>query len=127
MWRNVNALEVPHWRFWTPEDGLTESWTASITHSPSDTILASHGQVKTMSRLNGWGDENNIFVTQIPNPAQGAKVCETESGQLWSIIPGALLNFDQLSGQWIRIEVPEIGMDWPWFPESGEPRLCDRF
>jgi len=42
------------WRYWTAEDGLAESWTFGVTLTPSENVIAKHGEVSTIEYLNGY-------------------------------------------------------------------------
>ncbi len=98
----------PYWRVWTTSDGLVESWSGALTVSPAGRLWVTHGQVKSMSRLDGWSDADRNFVHVYPSPAAAIRVYENTAGQFWSISTDGLLRYDPEQQTWIHYPIPEL-------------------
>lgn len=98
----------PYWRVWTTSDGLVESWSGALTASPTGRLWVTHGQVKSMSRLDGWSDADRNFVQVYPSPDAAIRVHENSTGQLWSISLDGLLRYAPERHSWIHYPIPEL-------------------
>src|ERR1039458_10899983 len=68
------------WRFWTAADGMAESYSQSVGIAPDGTAWIRHGQVSTMSVLNGYS------VSQIAEPRATREVrSEEHTSELQSL------------------------------------------
>lgn len=107
----VSAQPSETWRYFTSNDGLTESYAGAISAGASGRILITHGQVPQMSLFDG------LHFRQIPSPGIDARV-EEGGGRLWAvdIEPGrhatGLKRFDQ--NKWTSFPLPDFGEPDPW-------------
>ncbi len=91
----------PSWRFWDVADGLQESYCRRLAVDPSDNVWIRHGEVRSMSVLDGYSSH------KVPEPRLGdtphwgsmARVFATPEGEAWTVEDGTL---KQYKGQhWI--------------------------
>src|ERR1017187_9007574 len=96
------------WRFWTAADGMAESYSQSVGIAPDGTAWIRHGQVSTMSVLNGYS------VSQIAEPRATrevnwgllARVHGGSPGEAWTIEDGVLKRY--VNQRWTGCDAP------PW-------------
>jgi signal transduction histidine kinase/streptogramin lyase len=102
----VYADITKQWRYWTSADNLTESYCPDITISPNGYVWISHGDVPTVSRLDGY------TVRKIPAPRRSSPVIvESDSGEKWAYLihrDGRFGGFQQyVRGDWVEHPFPE--------------------
>ena len=94
------AQNPPSWRFWDVTDGLKESYTRSLTVDTSGRVWVKHGDVDTMSVLDGYG------LAKISVSPSSRRVYGTASGQAWALHPLGLEQYKD--GQWIVHALEEL-------------------
>ena len=97
----ATAQNPPLWRSWDVNDGLPESYTRAITLDARGGVWARPGDVKTMSRLDGYR------VLQLPAPGSSTRVHVTPGGRLWNFGPEGLQEF--VNQRWSPHPVRELG------------------
>ena len=91
------------WRYFTSQDGLTESWVSSISVGSSGKLMINYGDVPEMTIYDGY------LFHRISNPGIGLKVYENNVQQLWSVFPGSPGGFQQfVNGKWQRYTIDDI-------------------
>ncbi|MBN2288336.1 MAG: hypothetical protein JXQ83_03315, partial [Candidatus Glassbacteria bacterium] len=100
-----------NWRFFTASEGMGESWASFITVGPSGRVWVSHGGVNMLSWLDGWPGPDGKIIQTMPSPGNDLKVCESKSGQLWSLYSNGIQEFKD--GRWVRYEVEQITNLYP--------------
>jgi len=90
----------PVWRFWEVGDGMAESYTVGITIDAAGRVWAQHGEVNTMSWLDGYS------VHQVPSPRFGRRVHAGPGQRLWTMSPEGLREFRD--ARWVLHPVPEV-------------------
>ena len=105
--QTTRAQKPPHWRFWRASDGLGESYTFTITISPNGNVVANHGEVYTMSWLDGYSVHMN------PIPSGFVRIYEGRSGCFWTAYRSKALSrtvglqmFKE--GKWLQYPIQEI-------------------
>src|SRR6266545_4834023 len=91
----ASAQNQSSWRFWTTEDGLTESYTRKISVGGDGRVFMRHGAVPNASVLDGYN------VAQIPEPRTAsdidwsrlARLHTGRKGELWTVEEGVLKRF----------------------------------
>jgi hypothetical protein len=73
------AQPAPVWPSWGVEDGLTESFTRNVSVDASYTAWLGHGDVNTMSSLDGYQIRN------IPALLYNRSRVNAAGGQLWTL------------------------------------------
>ncbi len=96
----ATAQKPPLWRFWDVNDGLTESYITTIWVDHLGNVWAQHGDVDTMSRLDGYRAH------KLPSPRSSRRVCATRDGRLWTFDSGRLQEY--VNQQWIPHSAKEL-------------------
>jgi signal transduction histidine kinase/DNA-binding response OmpR family regulator len=116
----VFAQSTFGWRLWKAADGLTESYTASITVGSAGQVWARHGEVPFISSLDGYQ------VLTLPNyqarkqTATQSRVSESPSHELWIADPDGLRELQ--NGQWVLHPIPDVAA--AAFAEKGPPMVA---
>jgi len=121
---SVLAQSTFGWSFWKAADGLSESYTPSITVGAAGQVWARHGEVPFISSLDGYQ------VLTLPNyqarkqTATQSRVNESPSHELWIADPDGLRELR--NGQWVLHPIPDIAA--VALTEKGPPlvALADR-
>ncbi len=99
------AQRASNWRAFKAADGLTESFTTSVTVSPRGNVWVRHFDVDTINWFDGYE------VKSIPSPGVGNyRVYEGRAGQLWAVYPEGLQEYRD--GTWIRYPINEIRAEY---------------
>lgn len=94
------------WRFFEASEGLGGTWTSFITVGPSGRVWISHESEDKLSCLDGWPVPDSGIAHIYPGPGSDLKVCESDSGQLWSVYSKGVQLFR--NGRWVRYQIDEI-------------------
>ncbi|MCE5272879.1 GHKL domain-containing protein [bacterium] len=94
------------WRFFEASEGLGDTWTSFITVGPSGRVWVSHESEDKLSCLDGWPVPDSGIAHIYPSPGSDLKVCESDSGQLWSVYSKGVQLFRD--GRWVRYQIDEI-------------------
>ena len=95
------AQRASNWRVYKMADGLPESACLSVTVAPQGKVFAKHLTAPSVTELDGYG------LTLLPAPAAPAgRIYGSPGGQLWSVVPEGLLEFNQET--WDLVPVAEI-------------------
>jgi PAS domain S-box-containing protein len=87
--------DLDNWRFFTSQDGMTESWIGSVTAGADGRMWINHGDVDSMSSYDGYR------FSRLPSPIPNAKVFCDPSGDLWTISAGNPSGFQRFhDGRW---------------------------
>jgi signal transduction histidine kinase len=98
---NCFGQRLANWRLYKAADGLSESYTATVTAGPSGVIWSKHGEAELISVLTGFE------VVHHPSPGPGhCRIYESRAGQIWSLYAGGIKEFKD--GQWAPYPVAEI-------------------
>ncbi len=108
------TLRQVNWRFFTPVEGLAESWSSYITLGPDGKVWVSHGGINEISWLDGWPGESGRLGNTLTSPGPDLKVYESESGQLWSLHSYGIQLFQH--GRWVQFFLDDI--DNPYLPDN---------
>ena len=96
--------QAVNWRVYKAADSLPESACVSVTIGSHGKVLANHLNSPFISELDGYA------ISVIPSPGAGSdRVCESPSGQLWTVVPGGLQEFRD--GAWVLHPVTEIAAE----------------
>jgi len=96
----LRAQNPPSWRFWDVTDGLKESYTRSLTVDTSGQVWVKHGDVDTMSVLDGYG------LAKVSVSRSSRRVYGTASGQAWAVHRLGLEQYKD--GQWSMHALKEL-------------------
>ena len=98
----ASAQRPPSWRFWEVGDGLTESYSTSVSVDRAGNVWIQHGDVDTMSHLDGF------VVHKLPSlsPRASQRVYGTGSGRLWTLNPLGLQRYQD--ARWELNPIREI-------------------
>ncbi len=108
------AVRQVNWRFFTPVDGLAESWSSYITLGPGGKVWISHGGINEISWLDGLPGEGGVLGNTVTSPGPDLKVYESESGQLWSLHSYGIQLFK--NGRWVKFYLDDINN--PYLPDN---------
>jgi signal transduction histidine kinase len=98
---NCWAQKASNWRVYRVADGLPESGCIAVTVSPQKKVLARHLRLPFVTELDGYTN------TVLPAPETGkSRVYQSPGGQLWTVVPGGLLEF--LQGAWVEHPLPAL-------------------
>src|SRR5438270_7640280 len=84
----VAAHAASPWRVWSKSDGLTESWVFGLTPDSQGRILVKHGDVPTMSVLDGYQ------IALIPSQHGYGRVLSSPANELWTFDAEGILVYD---------------------------------
>jgi len=102
------------WRFWRASDGFAESFVRSVTAGADGSILVRHGEVGSMTILDGYG------LRRVPEMQRGSivdwgmkgRAYLASNGEIWTVDRGELRRYQ--SGTWL-LEAP---------PDPAHPMLA---
>lgn len=94
------------WRFFEASEGLGDTWTSFITVGSSGRVWVAHESEDKLSCLDGWPVPDSGIAHIYPSPGSDLKVCESDSGQLWSVYSKGVQLFRD--GRWVRFQIDEI-------------------
>ncbi|HNQ90728.1 MAG TPA: ATP-binding protein [Verrucomicrobiota bacterium] len=89
------------WRLYRAADGLAESLTTALTVGPRGSVWAKHGELDTISVLDGYG------VARVPAPPERLfRIYESRAGRVWAVSPQGLMEY--VADQWMRHPLPSL-------------------
>jgi signal transduction histidine kinase len=100
----VEAQKASNWRMYKAADGLRESLTTAVTPSPRGNLWIRHGEMDTLSVLDGY------TIRHLPAPAQYSyRVYESAAGKVWSVGTKGLLEF--VAERWLSYPIEEVRLE----------------
>ncbi len=106
----LSGSVLSNWRFFSPKEGLAESFSCHVNVDPQGRIWASHGAVGKLSWLDGWPMADGKFVRTMPSPGADLDVVISKGGQIWSRHKRGLLQWRDSS--WVSYDIPRFS-DFP--------------
>jgi hypothetical protein len=81
----MHGSNPSEWRFWQYEQGLADSYVSAITRSPNDIYWICHGELLSLSRMDG------MEVRKIPSPTLPNRFDSLNGSSGWSFNKNVLL------------------------------------
>jgi signal transduction histidine kinase len=108
------AQRAVNWRSYKLADGLPESACIAISYSPQNKLLARHLTQLLISELDGY------TIHTMPSSEAGKnRVYPSPGGQLWTLVPGGLEEFQD--GAWRFHAIPQVAAE----PHGGPTHVID--
>jgi signal transduction histidine kinase/DNA-binding response OmpR family regulator/streptogramin lyase len=93
--QTAKAQTPPDWRFWKAADGLGESYTPSLRLDAKGRVWAKHGDIATMSMLDGYSVAGMPAPERTPNYG----IILSPGGEKWALGGGGIKRFEQ--SRWV--------------------------
>ncbi len=106
-----SAQTASSWRFWDTSAGMRESYTVTVTRDAQGTVLAKHGVVDNLSRLDGYSVDTAL------DPRSLGRIVSAADGDLWTF-DGVMLRH-KTAGGWTAHLLAEVSA-WPKMLRSVE-------
>ncbi|MDE3196898.1 MAG: hypothetical protein KGN84_11175, partial [Acidobacteriota bacterium] len=89
-----------NWRVWNTADGMRESYISQLTRTPSGKIIARHGDVSTMTVIDG------LHLSKVPDPKSLGLVYENDGGEFYTFGPSGMLVYS--NSRWREYPLPDL-------------------